>query len=404
MSSEFRTTEVLALTFPFTQPDPCVAPDVYERLRRDQPVSRIVLPTGDPAWLVTRHEDVRVILADERFSRQALTGPDAPKLAPVPPMPSLFYLDPPQHTRIRRLAGYALDANRIARMRRRIQQRTEEHLDAMAAMLRPVDLLTAVARPLPLAVVAAILGVPSADFDNFARWTRTVMSFGMAPQEELMAAFNQLNGYLVGLIAARRQDVSDDVLGDLVTAADGGDGLSDQEILALVFDLLGAGDQPVTAEIVHAVLNLLRDPGRLRLLHDDPDLVPTAVEELLRHSQSAGGGLGSVRIALADAEIGGVTIRAGDPVIPSLNAANLDETVFTASKQVDLSRSPNPHLAFADGIHHCIGAAVGRMELRALIGGLAHKFPSLRLAVAESDLAWLPVPAFRTPGQIPVEW
>jgi cytochrome P450 len=220
----------------------------------------------------------------------------------------------------------------------------------------------------------------------------------------MMAAAGQVNAYLAGLIGSQRNEPADTVLSDLLAARDGDDRLSDEDLFGFIYDLLGAGSMPVTAEIVHVLLGALREPERMQRLRDQPALVRTAVEELLRHSQSAGGGLGSVRLATADVEIGGVLIRAGDPVIPSLNAANLDEAAFTDADKVNLARAHNPHLAFGYGIHECIGAQIGRIELQSLLAGLARRFPNVRLAAPEQELAWLPVPVFRTPLVLPVVW
>jgi cytochrome P450 len=404
--------------FPFMTADPCAVPGEYARLLREAPVSRVRLPTGDSAWLVVRHVDVRAVLSDPRFSRQALTAPDAPKLMPIPPMPSLFFLDPPRHARVRRLAARAFGAQRIERLRSRVEAVVEARLRDLAALPGQADLMAVLARPLPLAVLATILGIPEAESARFATLVGQAMGFGKPPEEQ-MKAFEELNGLLFSLIQEHRSTVHDDVLGDLVNAVDdinetsrsdkhgsidGTDRLDDHEILALVYDLVGAGDQPVTAEIVHAVLRLLREPGLLAALHGDPALVATAAEELLRHSQAAGGGLGSIRVATADVELGGVTIKAGDLVIPSLNAADLDEDVFPDPGRTDLARTPNPHLGYGHGPHLCLGIWVGRTELRAVIGGLAERFPKLRLTVAESELNWTPLPVFRTPTALPVSW
>jgi cytochrome P450 len=313
-------------------------------------------------------------------------------------------MDPPQHTRLRRLVSPAFAAQRVERLRPRIEQVTEELLDAVAVAGPPADLLAQVAQPLPIRVLCTLLGVPSEDVSRFSGCAHVMLSFGAASPEQMMAAHGQVNAYLVDLIDAKRHQPTDDVLSDLLDARDGDDRLGEEELLGFVYDLLGAGYQPVTAEIVHAILAILREPECLGLLLDKPELVPTAVEELLRHSQSAGGGLGSVRLATEDVAINGVTIRAGEPVIPSLNAANLDEAVFADGQRVDLTRTPNPHLAFADGIHHCVGAQVGRIELQTLLAALARHFPNLRLAIPEQELAWSPAPAFRTPQTLPVEW
>jgi len=249
-----------------------------------------------------------------------------------------------------------------------------------------------------------ILGVPSNDVAQFSESVTVMLSFGASPPEQMMAAAGQVNAYLAGLIGSQRSAPANTVLSDLIGAGDGDDHLTDEDLFGFVYDLLGAGSMPVTAEVVHVLLGALREPERLQLLRDQPELVPTAVEELLRHSQSAGGGLGSVRLATEDVEIDGVLIRAGDPVIPSLNAANLDEAAFTDADKVDLARAHNPHLAFGYGIHECIGAQIGRIELQSLLAGLARRFPNLRLATPESELAWVPVPVFRTPFVLPVTW
>jgi cytochrome P450 len=391
--------------FPFMQPNPCSPCKEYAELRDSEPVVRVTLPTGHGAWLVTRHDDVCRVLEDPRFSREALMAPDAPPLLPLPPGgKSLFFMDPPQHTRLRQLASQAFAPGRVERLRPRVEQITEELLDVLAAAGPPADLMAQVVQPLPIRVLCTLLGVPSEDVAQFSEWVHVMLSFGASPPEQMMAAVSQVNPYLTGLIASQRNDPTDTVLSDLLGARDGDDQLNDEELFGFIYDLLGAGYQPVTAEIVHVLLAVLREPERLDLLRDQPELVSTAVEELLRHSQSAGGGLGSVRLATEDVEVGGVMIRAGEPVIPSLNAANLDKAVFTDAEQVDFTRTPNPHLAFGYGIHHCVGAHIGRIELQTLLAALASRFSKLRLATPEQELVWSPLPVFRTPLLLPVEW
>jgi cytochrome P450 len=387
-------------SFPFGSADPSRPPGDYQTFLRTDPVSRVRLPTGDLAWLVTRHRDVRTVLSDPRFSRHALTEPGAPQLAPVPPFPSLFYLDPPRHTRLRELAGPALGVERTARFAARISRVVDSLLDPLEP---PVDLLAAVARPLPMAVLCAVLGIPDADAPRFAGWLHRAFDFASPPPPgELMTLFGLLHGYVEGLIAARRQRPGDDLLSDLVHAELDGDRLTNAEVFALLFDLVGAGDMPVTAEIAHLLLNLLRQPGLLTRLHAEPALVDRAVEELLRLSQSAGGGTGSLRITTAEVELGGVSIPAGAVVVPCFNAANQDDEVFPDG--VDVTRSPNPHLTFSAGAHHCIGAPLGRLELRTLVAGLAARRPDLALVGPEDELDWPLSPVFRTPARIPVQW
>lgn len=390
------------VAFPFSTPDPACVPGEYARLRRESPVSRVVLPTGDAAWLVTRHADVVRVLTEETFSRHALTEPDAPHPTPVPPFPSLFYLDPPEHTRIVRLARPSLTGAGVERFSDRVERAVTGTLDDLAAAGPGADFMDLVARPLPLAVLCPVIGVPEAERERFATWLHTAFSIPPPPPRTMMTMFGLINGYVQGLIASRRGHGEDDLLTDLLTTGDDGDRLTNAEVFSLLFDLIGAGDMPVTAEIAHLVVNLTRRPEVLRTLNQRPDLVPTAVEELLRFSQSAGGGVGSARMATTPVELDGQRIEAGELVIPSLSAANLDETVFPDG--FDTSRDPNPHLSFGSGIHHCIGAALGRMELRILVSGLASRFPGLRLEAANEELEWSPGPVFRTPVRMAVRW
>jgi len=371
-------------------------------LHSQAPVSPVTLPTGDQAWLVTGHQEVLVVLSDDRFSRHALTLDQAPRLAPIPPFPSLFYLDPPDLDRIRALAGRAFGRARTQQLREPVRNLVETYLDDLTDSPEPGDLMATLARPLPLAVLTVALGVPIDRRTEFVGLVRSATAFGADPQQQ-MAALQNLQQLVLQLAVERRKHPAPDMMSDIV-APSGADRLADPEVFALVMDLIGAGDQPVTAEITHLFLNLLRDPARWGALTSRPELVPTAVEELLRHSQSAGGGLGSIRIAVTDINLGGVLIRAGDAVIPSLNAANLDPRVFDEPNRIDLSRQPNPHLTFGQGLHHCLGAALGRLELTELVAALVRRLPGLRLGCEEDQLEWMPVPVFSTPLLLPVRW
>jgi cytochrome P450 len=390
--------------FPFMHPDPCTPPPEYAELRRTAAVTRVALPTGYTAWLVTRHDNVRAALIDPRLSREALTTPDAPPLLPMPPQRrSLFFSDPPGHTRLRRLVAPAFASEQIERMRPGIEQIVKNLLDAMATDGPPADLLQHAARPLPMLVLFCLFGVPDDDIDTLGQQTEMMFAFGTRPQEDIQAAHQHVHDYFLDLVAHKRAYPGDDLLTNLIDARDGNDRLTDAELVALVHDLLGAGIQPVTAEIVHGVLTLLRE-DRFRLIQQQPKLLAGAIEELLRHSQSAGGGLLSVRVATQNVQLGDVMIPAGDAVIPSLNAANLDENVFPQPDRFEPRRTPNSHLAFGDGAHHCVGIHVGRIELQAFFAAIAQRFPKLRLVIPENDLVWTPGVAFRTPVTLPVEW
>src|SRR5260221_9077184 len=291
--------------FPFPAADPLEPPPEYAKLRACEPVAEITLPSGDRAWLITRYADVRRVLSDPRFSRKALTAPGAPRVFPIAAgSKSIFVMDPPEHTRLRGLISKAFSPRRIESLRPRIQQITEGLLDAMAASGPPADLILGLAQPLPIMVICELLGVPLGDVPTFRAWTDLMLSYGANSGEAVIAAQDKLSAYLTQMIEVKRHESGDDLLHSLAVAGQQGDRLSEQELLAFGYTLLGAGYHATTGELVHAVLVLMRDPSQMSRLRENAGLLPTAAEELLRRSQ-AGGGLGALRIAMADAEIGG---------------------------------------------------------------------------------------------------
>jgi cytochrome P450 len=392
-------------SFPFTTTDPLEPPPEYAKLLRTEPVCRVTIPTGDQVWLVTRHADVRRVLSDTRFSREAITGPDAPRLLPIAQgSRSIFVMDPPEHSRLRKLVSRAFAPRRIESLRADVQSLTDELVAKMAANGRPGELIAGLAQPLPITVICRMLGVPYADVDRFRDWTDIMLSYAKGRRDEVLAARDALNAYLTQLIEDKRKKPADDLLTVLIAAADDdGDRLDDEELLAFGYTLLGAGYHATTAGLAHAVLTLLRTPEKLAELVAHPELLPPVVEELLRRSQ-AGGGLGALRIAVEDVEIAGVQISAGDAVLPLINAANRDPAVFEDPEGLRLERRPNPHLSFGHGIHHCLGAQLGRLELEVALGTLLREMPGLRLAVDEADLPWSSGLAFSRPQTLPVLW
>ncbi|WP_198958392.1 MULTISPECIES: cytochrome P450 [Amycolatopsis] len=390
--------------FPFPGEHPLRPPEEYAALRAERPVARVGLANGHAVWLVTTHAEVRQVLADPRFSREAITRPDAPRLLPIAAgSKSIFVMDPPAHTRLRKLVGRAFTTRRIENLRPRVEKLAASMVDAMAEQGPPADLIAHLAQPLPITLICEMLGVPAADQSLFRAWTDVMLSVSAHSSAEVGAAAGKLKGYLGDLIAAKQRDPSDDLLTALVTARDEGDSLDTEELLAFAETLLMAGYHATTSEIVHAVLTLTARPAALRRLVEHPDELPVAVEELLRYSQ-AGGGVGPIRIALEDVEIGGVLVRAGEAVLPSINSANRDENVFDAPGNLDLGRTPNPHLAFGHGIHHCLGAQLGRMELAVALGALFDRFGAVTLAVPEAELEWKTDRAFSRPETLPLRW
>jgi cytochrome P450 len=362
--------------FPFTDPDSLTIDALYATLRRDAPVSRITAPYGGDGWLVTRYDDARTVLSDARFSRAATIDVDVPRLAPAVQRPgSIMGMDAPEHARLRRFVGKAFTHRRVEALRSRTQQITDELLDRLD---NPADLVEGLSLPLPITVICELLGVPAEDRHEFREWTEAMMSFVPATPEKAMEGYRNLLGYIARLVARRREEPSDDLLGALVTARDEGHQLSETELVMLGGAVLIAGHETTANAIPDVLVALFEHPEQLAALRDDPGLLPRAVEELLRFVPLS---LGSFsRIATEDVELGGVTIPAGDAVLVAISSCNRDEAVFTAADQLDVTREPRPHLAFGHGSHFCPGAQLARMELQVVLATLLRRFPTLRLA------------------------
>jgi cytochrome P450 len=398
------TAEDPPRTFPLPAPDPLEPAPEFAKLRESEPVAPLTLPTGHRAWVVTHYEDVRHVLADPRFSKEALTAPDAPRLLPVAKgSKSIFVMDPPEHTRLRKLVTKAFTARRIEQLRPAVRQTADRLIASMAAEGSPADLIGHLAQPLPITVICELLGVPYDDHERFREWTDVMLSVSAAQHDAVMEARVSLNAYLAELIETKKANPADDLLTVLIDAREEGDRLSEEELLAFGHTLLVAGYHATTGEIVGALITLLRKPDLWERLLTDRELVPSAVEELFRYSL-AGGGAGAMRIATEDMELGGALIRAGEAVLPAITSANRDESVFEQAAEVDIAREHNPHLTFGHGLHHCLGAQLGRIELQEALGALLDRLPGLRLAVPPEELEWVRGSAFKRPRTLPVTW
>jgi nocardicin N-oxygenase len=377
----------------------------YRRLLRDEPVSRVRLPYGGDAWLVLDFEANRTVLADRRFSRAKILGADLPRMFPEPmTQVSLLSMDPPDHTRIRRLVAKPFSGPRVELLRPQIVEHVEELLDALRAAGPPADLMSVVAARLPLRVICMILGVPESDRDRFEAWSETAMSIFTRTREETAEALGRLSAYIAGLVAERRAGKTGDLLADLVAARDGTDRLSEQELVFLGVTLLVVGHETAEKQIGNLVYTLLTHPDQHAELVKRPELVPAAVEELLRHVpvQTAHGVF--PRVATEDVRLGDVLIRAGDTVFPFSSVANRDPRAFDHPDELDLDRRLDFHLAFGHGIHTCLGQHLARIELQELIRRLIAGFPLLALAGAERDLAWSTEGFVRGLRALPVTW
>jgi cytochrome P450 len=398
------TSTEAPMPFPFTAPNPFEPPPEYAALRASQPVVQVALPGGACAWLVTRHEDNRALLADARLSRAATAAAGAPRLQPIPPDPrSLITMDPPEHTRLRRLVARAFTSRRAEGLRPRVQEITDDLLDAMIAGGSPGDLVAQLAQPLPMAVICELLGVPYEDRDRFLAWADIVLSMTAYSPPQVRAARDGLNAYLAQLVAAKHRRPGDDLLSALVGVEEEGDLLTEEELVTLGSTLLTAGFHTTSNQIVLSCACLLRHPAQFKQLLGQPELLNTAVEELFRYNSLSGSG-GLIRIATQDIELGGVRIQAGQAVLPAISSANRDAEVFEAPDVLDLSRSENPHITFGHGAHYCLGGQLARVELQVALGTLLRRLPDVRLAVAESDLDWRTGRIFRGLAALPVTW
>ncbi|WP_017615968.1 cytochrome P450 [Nocardiopsis salina] len=377
---------------------------LYARLRREEPLTRVQLPYGEPAWLATRYEDVKTVLGDRRFSLAAAVDQDEPRSRPhAAGAGTIKSLDPPEHTRLRRLVAKAFTVRRVETLRPRAQQIADDLVDAMLTKGPPADLVEDFALPLPITVICELLGVPVQDRTKFRVWSDALLSTGKFTVEEVVDHRARLRGYMGELLAARRDSPEDDLLTALVAARDSEDRLSEEELLSLSEAILVAGHETTATQIPNSVYLLLTHPEQLALLRAEPELIPRAVEELLRFTPL---GVGSIqaRYALEDLELSGVTVRAGEPVVVALHSANRDESVYTRSGDLDLRRHQASHLGFGHGPHHCLGAALARMELQVALETLLSRLPGLRLTDDESAIVWKSGLSTRGPAHMPLTW
>jgi cytochrome P450 len=380
----------------------------YAHLRSTAPIHRATLPDGQPLWLVTRYEDVVAVLKDERFVKDFRKAMTSEQLAQLPPVPKVFDilshnmldLDPPDHTRLRALVSKAFTPRMIAQLQPRIQTIADALLDAVQDK-GEMDLIDDYAFPLPITVIAELLGVPVADRNKFRAWSNTLVSgTGMVVEEAAVEAATAFVDYLRTLFAERRAHPTADLISALVQVEEAGDKLSDAELYAMVFLLLVAGHETTVNLIGNGTLALLQHPDQLELLKRDPSRIESAVEELLRYDGPVE--TSTSRFAREDIDFNGTLIPKGEAVLVVIAAAGHDPDQFINPDTLDITRVDNKHLAFGKGIHYCLGAPLARLEGQIAIGTLLRRLPSLRLNVALEVLIWRPGLVLRGLKSLPV--
>ncbi|MFJ9467790.1 cytochrome P450 family protein [Streptomyces caniferus] len=385
-------------------------------LRSRGPVQQVRTDNGRTTWVVTGWAEARAALADARLSKDTARyfadRPGNRRLAPAVSR-TMLATDPPHHGRLRKLAMKAFTPAAVARLEPRIRALAEELADALAAR-GAADLVEDFAEPLPIAVISEMLGLPEQDRAAVRRWSHDLFAAG-AP-DTVDRASHDLSDYMTRLIAARREDLGDDVLSGLIAARDEADRLSEAELVSLAVLLVVAGHETTTHLIGNGMLALLRDDALRARLRAEPALLPSAVEEFLRHDAPIT--LATFRFAVEPFDLGGARIDAGDVVLVSPGAANRDPARFVAPDEVRLDRHrragpvdppgrpnrpgcPRPpeghegtgrpagHLSFGHGPHHCLGAPLARVEARIAFEVLLTRFPGMRPAVDSGDaLVW----------------
>ncbi|MGW7360607.1 cytochrome P450 family protein [Streptomyces sp. NPDC054802] len=393
----------------------------YAWLREHSPVHRTRLPSGVEAWLVTRYADARQALADQRLSKnpahhaepahaKGKTGIPGERKAEL--MTHLLNIDPPDHTRLRRLVSKAFTPRRVAEFAPRVQELTDRLIDDIfekqhSAEKGEADLIHEFAFPLPIYAICDMLGVPPEDQDDFRDWAGMMIRHGGGPRGGVARSVKKMRGYLAELIHRKREEPGDDLISGLIKASDHGEHLTENEAAAMAFILLFAGFETTVNLIGNGVYALLRHPEQRERLQaslaaGDSGLLATGVEELLRYDGPVE--LATWRFATEPLTVGGQRIAAGDPVLVVLAAADRDPARFDAPDTLDLSRTDNQHLGYGHGIHYCLGAPLARLEGQTALATLLRRMPDLRLAGDPADLRWRGGLIMRGLRTLPVEF
>ncbi|WP_433257165.1 cytochrome P450 [Streptosporangium sp. CA-135522] len=367
-------------------------PRALAEMHGEGPVNQVKLATGEPIWIVTGMEEARVVLADRRFSADRFNQHNALISVPEEMREKLFdpraragqflAMDPPEHTRLRKMVIGQFTLRRMRALVPRITEIVDAHLDAMAAAGTSADLVSAFALPVPSLVICELLGVPYEARADFQQRTATLLRMD-APLEEAVRVRDEMRQFMRELVTAKRSRPDDGLLSGLIHGDHAGE-LSDDELVGIANLLLVAGHETTANMIGLGAFALLEHPGQLELLRHDPEVAGRAVEELLRYLSIVH--LGPIRVATEDLSLGGEPIPAGGTVMISTPEVNRDPALWADPAALDLTRERNPHLAFGHGVHQCLGQQLARAEMTVALPALVRRFPHLRLACRPEEV------------------
>lgn len=392
--------------YPLPFDHPAELPPQLADMRRDQPVCPVRLSDGDVALMATRHEDVRSVLGDPRFAPRfpgvEVASEDINELAEITDL--MFLKEGAEHARLRKLVAKAFTPRYVEGLRGPVRQRVDELIDDLVAAGPGVDFVGTFSVPLAIDVISGMLGVRLEDRETYRGWAEASLAstaFTDYSMDQVTAAVFQMLVEVTELIKVKRADLGDDLLSQLIAVHDEQGAMTDQELLGLSVTILTAGSISTVAALVRGLVLLQTPRTRWEELIADPAGLPVAVDEILR-LEAAGGD--PMRTAKEDLTLGGVEVKAGQVVVLSLTGANRDPSVFEDPETYCPAREPNPHLVFGHGPHHCLGAALARVEVEESLRGLARRLPELRLAVPPDQLDWLLGSLIPMPRKLPVAW
>ena len=391
--------------------DPAFIRDPYPtlgRLRDQEPVRR-VLYHGVPAWFVTRFAEAETVYSDPRFSADKSHASDEVRAVPwvaaseaIGLGRTIVYADPPAHTRMRRLVSKAFTPRRVEKLRPLVQAIADRLLDGIVPRGR-AEILDEFSTPLAAQTIMILLGAPLDDRAEFTDYSHLFLSTDPADRARVPEAMGWMARYIAGLVATKAAAPADDLLSELIAVRDeGGDRLSDVELRSMALLLMMAGFETTASFIPNGLLALIRHPDQLRALYEDLSLIPSAVEEMLRYDPTATASL--PRYATEDLTLGGVEIHKNDAVVVSWAAANRDPGRFPDPDTFDISRGDANHLAFAYGIHFCLGAPLARLESQIAFASLLARCADIRLEVAPGELSYRVTPNVRSLNTLPVRF